>query len=143
MSLETHRDERGIIADIFYKENIQHAALIESKPNIIRGNHYHPVQEQKVLLVKGQFISVYKNLLDKNSPVITHVVNEGELIVTKPNVAHSMIFTKNTIFLNLVKGERDHQNYGITHTLPYQLVDKKIKENSYLKRPRGAFERPF
>ena len=39
--LQTHEDERGIISDIFYKENIQHSALIVSKPNVIRGNHYH------------------------------------------------------------------------------------------------------
>ena len=25
-------------------------------------------------------------------------------------------------FLNLVRGEREHNNYGITHTLPYPLV---------------------
>ena len=43
-SLETHEDERGVIADIFYKENIHHAAFIESKPNIIRGNHYREIR---------------------------------------------------------------------------------------------------
>ena len=57
------------------------------------------------------------------------MVNEGDLIVTKPNVAHSMIFSEDTIFLNLVRGEREHHNYGITHTLPYTLVDEKVKKN--------------
>ena len=47
------------------------------------------------------------------------------MIVTQPNVAHAMVFSKNSIFLNLVRGEREHKNYGITHTLPYKLVDKK------------------
>ena len=36
-----------------------------------------------------------------------------------------MIFTKDSIFLNLVRGERKHENYGITHTLPYPLVSNE------------------
>ena len=56
------------------------------------------------------------------------MVNEGELIVTKPNVAHAMVFNKDSIFLNLVRGEREHENYGITHTIKHELVDKKEKE---------------
>ena len=41
-----------------------------------------------------------------------------------------MVFTKDSIFLNLVRGEREHDNYGITHTLPYPLVLDEEK-NSY------------
>ena len=94
----------------------------------MRANHYHPVQEQKCLLIKGQFISIYKDLIDEKSTKITHVVNEGEMIVTQPNVAHTMIFTEDTIFLNLVRGEREHKNYGITHTIPYKFVDEEEKK---------------
>ena len=38
-----------------------------------------------------------------------------------------MVFTKDTTFLNLVRGERDHENYGITHTIKHVLVDEKEK----------------
>tara|TARA_B100000686_G_C16696717_1_gene920962 strand:- start:179 stop:1525 length:1347 start_codon:yes stop_codon:yes gene_type:complete len=44
-------------------------------------------------------------------------------------VAHAMVFTKDSIFLNLVRGEREHKNYGITHTMPYKLVEEKDKKN--------------
>ena len=100
---------------------------IESKQNTMRANHFHPVQEQKCLLIKGQFISIYKDLVDEKSAKVTHLVNEGEMIVTQPNVAHTMVFTKDSIFLNLVRGEREHKNYGITHTIPYKFVDEKEK----------------
>ncbi|HJO77218.1 MAG TPA: NAD-dependent epimerase/dehydratase family protein [Pelagibacteraceae bacterium] len=115
-------DRRGKISNYELTEPINLIGYIESASGSMRANHYHPVQEQKVLLVKGQFISIYKSLLDKNAPKITHVINEGDSVVTKPNVAHTMVFTKDSIFLNLVKGEREHENYGITHTLPYPLV---------------------
>ena len=122
-------DTRGKISNYELPEPINLIGYIESKKGTVRANHFHPVQEQKCLLVKGQFISLYKDLLAKNSEVVTHVVNEGDLIVTKPNVAHTMVFTKDSIFLNLVRGEREHKNYGITHTMPYQLVDEVIRKN--------------
>tara|TARA_Y100000389_G_scaffold14518_1_gene12858 strand:- start:469 stop:3009 length:2541 start_codon:yes stop_codon:yes gene_type:complete len=122
-------DIRGKISNYELPEPINLIGYIESKKGTVRANHFHPVQEQKCLLVKGQFISLYKDLITKNSEVVTHIVNEGDLIVTKPNVAHAMVFTKDSIFLNLVRGEREHKNYGITHTIPYQLVDHDIKKN--------------
>lgn len=122
-------DTRGKISNYELPEPINLIGYIESKKGTVRANHFHPVQEQKCLLVKGQFISLYKDLISKNSELVTHVVNEGDLIVTKPNVAHAMVFTKDSIFLNLVRGEREHKNYGITHTIPYQLVDKDIRKN--------------
>jgi len=122
-------DKRGKISNYELTEPINLIGYIESKKGSMRANHYHPVQEQKVLLVKGQFISLYKSLLEKNAPKISHVINEGDSVVTKPNVAHTMVFTKDSIFLNLVRGEREHDNYGITHTLPYPLVlDNDRKE---------------
>ena len=121
-------DKRGKISNYELTEPINLIGYIESAKGSMRANHYHPVQEQKVLLVKGQFISLYKSLLEKNAPKITHVINEGDSVVTKPNVAHTMVFTKDSIFLNLVRGEREHENYGITHTLPYPLVSDEERK---------------
>ncbi len=116
-------DKRGKISNHELPEAINLIGLIDSKKGTVRANHYHPIQEQKCLVTKGQFISVYQDLLNKNSPKITHVVNEGQLIITKPNTAHAMVFPKDTIFLNLVRGEREHDNYGVTHTVRHVLVD--------------------
>jgi len=121
-------DKRGKISNYELPEPVNLIGYIESKKGTVRANHFHPIQEQKCILVKGQFISVYQDLLKNNSPKITHVVNEGDLIVTKPNVAHTMVFSKDSVFLNLVRGEREHKNYGVTHTLRHVLVDKKEKK---------------
>lgn len=122
-------DKRGLISNYELTEPINLIGLIYSNKNSLRANHYHPVQEQKVLLIKGQYISIYQDLLNANNLKVTHVVNEGDCIVTKPNVAHTMVFTKDSILLNLVRGERNHDNYGITHTIPYKLVSKKEKKD--------------
>jgi len=120
-------DKRGKISNHELPEPINLIGLIDSKKGTVRANHYHPIQEQKCLVTKGQFISVYRDLLNKNSPKITHVVDEGQLIVTKPNTAHAMVFPKDTVFLNLVRGEREHDNYGVTHTIRHVLVDDDEK----------------
>ena len=121
-------DSRGKISNYELTEPVNLVGYFESKKGTVRENHFHPIQEQKCLLVKGQYISVYKDLINEKSHRVTHVVNEGDLIVTKPNVAHTMVFTKDSVFLNLVRGEREHKNYGITHTLPYELVNKQDRD---------------
>ena len=121
-------DARGKISNHELTEPINLIGLIDSKRGTIRANHYHPQQEQKCLFTKGQIIEVYQDILNPDSPKITQVVNEGQLSIIKPNVAHTMVFTKDTTFLNLVRGERDHDNYGITHTIKHTFVDEKEKD---------------
>ena len=121
-------DNRGKISNHELTEPINMIGLIHSKKGTIRANHYHPQQEQKCLFTKGQIIEIFQDILNPNSPKITQVVNEGQLSVIKPNVAHAMVFTKDTTFLNLVRGEREHENYGVTHTIKHFFVDDKEKD---------------
>ena len=120
-------DDRGFISNHELTEPINLIGMIESKKGTIRANHYHPQQEQKCLFTKGQIIEIFQDIINPNAPKVTQVVNAGQLSIIKPNVAHTMVFTKDTTFLNLVRGERDHENYGITHTIRHLFVDEKEK----------------
>ena len=126
---DEYLDERGIISNYYFDDKVNMIGYVESKKHSIRGNHYHPVQTQKCLLIKGKYISVTKNLKDENGVVETRLIQEGELSTIPPNVSHTMIFLEDSILLNLVNGERDHKNYGITHTIPHQLVDEHLYKN--------------
>ena len=81
--LETGQDDfidsRGVISNYYFDDSINMIGYVESKKNTMRGNHYHPIQTQKCLLIKGSYISVTKNLKDPNSVVETRLVREGEL----------------------------------------------------------------
>ena len=121
-------DSRGRINNYELTEPINLIGYIESKKGTVRANHYHPIQEQKCLLVKGQYISVIKDLSVANAQIETRVINEGDIAIIKPNVAHTMVFTEDSVFLNLVCGEREHENYGVTHTIPYKLVDDEMRD---------------
>jgi nucleoside-diphosphate-sugar epimerase/2-polyprenyl-3-methyl-5-hydroxy-6-metoxy-1,4-benzoquinol methylase/dTDP-4-dehydrorhamnose 3,5-epimerase-like enzyme len=119
-------DSRGIISNYYIDDSINMIGYVESTKNSIRGNHYHPVQTQKCLLIKGKFISITKDLMDPHSVIETRLINEGDLSTIPPHVAHTMVFLEDSIFLNLVNGEREHENYGTTHTIKYDLVDKSL-----------------
>lgn len=122
-------DSRGKISNYELTEPINLIGYIESKSGTVRANHYHPIQEQKCLLVKGKYISVIKDLADPNAKLETRIIKAGDIAVIRPNVAHTMVFLEDSIFLNLVRGEREHENYGITHTIPYVLVDEDFRKS--------------
>ena len=102
-------DDRGIISNYYFDDSINMIGYVESKKHTLRGNHYHPIQTQKCLLIKGMYISVTKDLKDPNSIVETRLVREGELSTIPPNVSHTMIFLEVSTLLNLVNGERDQK----------------------------------
>ena len=134
-------DDRGRINNYELTEPINLIGWIESIAGSIRANHYHPIQEQKCLLISGQYISVVKDLTIPNAPIRTKIINPGDIAIIKPNVAHTMVFTDDSLFLNLVRGERDHENYGITHTIPYELVDREFADRlieSYVSECRSC-----
>jgi len=127
-------DDRGKISNYELPEPINLIGYIESKSGSVRANHYHPIQEQKCLLIKGSYVSVVKDLSYKNTDIETRVIRAGDIAVIKPNVAHAMVFLEDSIFLNLVRGEREHENYGVTHTISYILVDEQLKNQILSKR---------
>ena len=127
-------DDRGFISNYYFDDTVNMLGYVESKKHSMRGNHYHPIQTQKCLLIKGRYISVTKDLKKDNSVIQTRIVNSGELSTIPPYVSHTMIFLEDSILLNLVNGERKHDNYGITHTIPHEIVDKnlyRILTNNY------------
>mgnify|MGYP005993480571 FL=1 len=79
--LELFKDDRGIITDIFYKEDIHHVAQIDSEPNVIRGNHYHKETTQHMLMISGSMEYWYKNVGSNEEPKVVHL-KKGDLRFT-------------------------------------------------------------
>ena len=120
-------DERGRITNYELPEPINWIGWIESKKGTVRANHWHPIQQQKCILISGRYISVFKDLKTPNSPMTTQLMEPGDVVVTEPQVAHTMVFLEDSLFLNLVNGEREHENFG-KHTIPYTLVDDRMRD---------------
>lgn len=120
-------DHRGTIRNYELTEPINLIGWIETRAGNIRANHYHPIQEQKCLLIGGYYVSVTQDLSYENAPLEYRLISPGDVAVIQPNVAHAMVFLKDALFLNLVNGEREHENYGITHTISHPIVDEFIR----------------
>ncbi len=123
-----YSDSRGRILNYELTEPINLIGCITSRTGTVRANHYHPIQEQKCLLISGRYVSVTKDLSVPDAQIEYKIVHPGDIAVIRPNVAHTMVFLQDSLFLNLVNGEREHENYGITHTIPYELNEVLILE---------------
>lgn len=126
------RDARGDIENYDLVFPVNMANIITSKKGAIRANHYHPEQLQQVLVVSGKYVSVHKDLSIPNAPIHSHLAVAGDLVITPPMVAHTMIFVEDSVILNLVEGNRDHDKFG-KHTIKYELVSENDKQ-AYLEK---------
>lgn len=131
-------DARGAIENYDLVVPVNMANIFTSKKGSLRANHFHPEQLQQVLVVSGKYISVYRDLTLPNAPLKSHVVKAGDLVITPAMVAHCMIFIEDSVCINLVGGNRDHDKFG-QHTVPYVLV-KPEEAQSYLEKHKAELQ---
>ena len=111
--LQSFKDERGTIIDIFYKKNINHIAIIDSKPNAKRGNHYHKKTTQHMLITKGSLEYWYKPLGSK-AKTRMKLLKVGDLVSTPPKEIHALKIGKKgdqfIVFSEGLRGGRDYES---------------------------------
>ena len=109
--LELHGDQRGAIVDIFYSEDINHVARVTSKPNVMRGNHYHKETTQHMLMTKGSLEYWYKPV-DSDEKAKMVLAEEGDIVSTGPNEIHALkIGPSGNEFIVFSKGLRGGKDY--------------------------------
>jgi dTDP-4-dehydrorhamnose 3,5-epimerase-like enzyme len=108
--LEIHEDDRGSIVDIFYKSEIEHAAVIKSKKDSIRGNHYHLFTTQHMLITKGSLEYWYKPLDSKEKSKVL-LMKEGDFVTTPPSEVHALKILEDNEFIVFTEGVRGGKDY--------------------------------
>ena len=102
-------DKRGKIlniANILFRS----CALIKSKKNSIRANHYHKKDWHYCYVLKGKIAYYHRKHGAKTKPKKI-IINKGELFFTPPMIDHAMKFLSYTEFLALGRGSRSKINY--------------------------------
>ena len=107
--LEKFEDERGLILDIFYKKSIDHVALIKTKKDLIRGNHYHKDTTQYTLILEGSLEYWEKDLKSEN--LKSKICHQGDLITSEPNIIHAFKFLTYNEMLVFTRGPRGGLDY--------------------------------
>ncbi|MGA8259276.1 MAG: hypothetical protein WB783_03600 [Arenicellales bacterium] len=108
--LESHVDDRGRIADVFYRRNVNHVALIESRGGAVRGNHYHKATIQHVLITKGSLEYWYKSV-GSHGAAKCEVLGVADVVSTPPNEIHAMRMLEDTQFIVFSEGNRGGKDY--------------------------------
>ena len=108
--LELHEDKRGKIVDIFYKDNIEHIAVVSSKKGSRRGDHYHLETTQHMLITKGSLEYWYKQLnsTKKSKCVLLKV---GDMVTTLPGEIHALNIVEDNEFIVFTIGKRGGKDY--------------------------------
>lgn len=120
-------DERGYITRLVDDEKIKFRAVlyITSKKGTERGNHYHKSDYHYVYCVSGKFRYSEKDMHNPNSTRESVILNPGDLVLSKPMVAHSMEFLEDTVFLAITTEPREQKQYeGDTVRIKITLDEK-------------------
>lgn len=99
------KDERGIIQNILSNQNISHIAIITSKKDSIRSQHYHKNNGGHFLYVQSGIIKYYERDLDGNNIKIL-ILNENEMVFTGPNLVHKVEFMEDSVLLSMNINDR-------------------------------------
>jgi dTDP-4-dehydrorhamnose 3,5-epimerase-like enzyme len=104
-------DTRGSIADIMYKADINHVAIIEThQGGVIRGNHYHKLSTQHIFMTKGSLRYWYQPT-DKSETIKSVLLKEYELISTPPYEVHALEMIDKSQFIVFSHGLRGGKEY--------------------------------
>lgn len=106
-------DERGYITRLINDDKIQFKAVlyITSKADTQRANHYHKKDSHYVYCISGKFRYSEKNMNKPNSSVESVILKPGDLVLTKPMIAHAMEFLEDTVFLAITTEPRKQNQY--------------------------------
>jgi|TARA_B100002003_G_scaffold227600_1_gene235337 dTDP-4-dehydrorhamnose 3,5-epimerase-like enzyme len=127
------KDKRGSISDIFYNTSIQHVAIIKSKPNVLRGDHYHKKTTQWMVMIKGSMEYWYKKLNSKTKPKMK-ILKVGDLVETPPNEMHALKIRKDgNEFVVFTVGKRGGKDYESDTYRFYPSLINSTKNNENYK----------
>ncbi len=119
-------DVRGAITRIINKPKIkvQAVLLLTHKRGTIRGNHYHKKDSHWVYCVSGKFRYYEKDTKKKSAKTSFVVLRPGDLVYSKPGVAHAMEAIIDTVFLAITTEKRQQKNYE-SDLVRIDIVGKK------------------
>lgn len=90
--LNVHKDERGslfeIIRDDEIKEQIKQVYFSISKPNAIRGNHFHKRKIEWFSVVKGKGMITLKNSINHKTEKYTLSGDKPSIVKVEPGISH-------------------------------------------------------
>lgn len=115
------KDVRGNM--VFYVQNNRRVSIIEIKKGFSRGGHYHPI-EQDHIIISGKVEYREEDIETKKEEI--KIIEKATVLNVPPKKAHIFIALEDTIFIESFLGE-----YQATEYPKYRKdVEDRIKNNS-------------
>lgn len=102
-------DERGEIINVWLGQS-NSVTVITSKKGSERASHYHLNDHHGSFVISGSF-EYFERDIDGTNIKEPIIVKAGEMVFSKPNIVHKMVFLEDTIFLTVNGIVKNHQNY--------------------------------
>lgn len=92
-SLKGHTDSRGTLSELIKSAPFGQIFISTTKPNVIRGNHWHHTKTEKFVVLQGEATIALRSILDSN--IITYKVSGEQLSVVDipPGYTHCITNT--------------------------------------------------
>ena len=93
MRLSKKEDARGWLVENesqIVKDSMKHFLFSVSKPNVIRGQHYHKRKTEWFLVVKGKALIVFEDINNSERKSIEVDGERAEIIEMPPMLAHAI-----------------------------------------------------
>lgn len=106
-------DERGYITRLMDQDEFPVRAVlyISSNKGTERGNHYHKTDAHFVYCLSGKFRYSEKDMNNPKTKKESVILEPGDIVLSRPGIAHSMEFLEDTIFLAFTTEKREQESY--------------------------------
>lgn len=89
--LKKNIDPRGKFVEVFKSSNFGQISYLTINPNQERGGHYHHTKTEKFLVLKGQVLFRYRNLITKEFLELKTSASDLRVVDTIPGWAHDIV----------------------------------------------------
>ncbi|MBT4762600.1 MAG: SDR family oxidoreductase [Bdellovibrionaceae bacterium] len=93
--LVKHGDQRGVFVEMLKTKDSGQISFFTAHPGITRGGHYHHSKTEKFLVIKGEALFKFKNILNNESYELKTTGNDPEIVETVPGWTHDITNTGN------------------------------------------------
>jgi UDP-2-acetamido-2,6-beta-L-arabino-hexul-4-ose reductase len=88
--LTKHEDPRGVFVEMLKTKNSGQFSYFTAHPGITRGGHYHHTKTEKFLVLKGDALFKFRNVLTDDSYEVKITDNVPQVVETVPGWTHDI-----------------------------------------------------
>lgn len=108
-------DERGFISRIVNASPFPLSSIlyIKRKKGSVTANHYHKKDAHYIYCLSGKLRYYEKDIQKKRGKLQSVVMKEGDLVLSKPMIAHATKFLEDSVILAFtteIRNQKDYEN---------------------------------